>query len=308
MSCSGSGEPTEAIVDLEATAYEVCSIDTLGRLQCADTSGESWNFQDMVLGSNSYIELDASQTDMCALEDNDGDGAGSIHCFRIETLGLADVYDVYEGPYTSFTANGANICGIGLDGEIDCPGATADSGLDAPPAGPFVKLWSIDNSFITGVCGLTSDGGLECFGDEGFTAEFAKCDIPSSGVVDVDMGGAPFPMVLTEDGTITGWVYYSDFFGCISESVPGAVAVETGQNVVCTLDGSSAITCIDLNTNPDSSAVDEDSILENAPEGSFSWLAGNPNNIGSFMCASSGYEITCWGDGWNDGVSQTFSF
>jgi len=165
-------------VELEATAYDVCPIDVSERMRRADFNDVSWKFGDMVLGSNNYIELHASQTHMCGLEDNDADGAGWVHCFKLEALELVGEYDVYQAP----------------------------------------------------------------------------------------------------------------------------------QHVVCTLDDLGEISCIDVNTDAGSSDVDEDSILENAPEGSYHQLAGNPNNVGMFMCAPQGHEVSCWGDGWNDGVPQTFDF
>ncbi len=302
--CPGSEDLTEAIIELEATGYNVCSIDVLDRMQCAKNNGESYNFDDLALGSNSFIELDASQTLMCALEDNDGDGAGDVYCFKLADLELAGLYDVYEGPYTSFTVNGENFCAIDVDGAVVCPDAADGSGLTDLPDGVFEDLWSVDTSFVTGICALTSDGVLECSGDEGFEEQLDECPLPASGVVDMDAGGTPFPIALTEDGELWGW----NNQGCVAEVARDATLVETGQHVVCTLDDVGEISCIDLNTDPSSSEVDDDSILENAPEGSYYQLAGNPNNVGGFMCASSGHEITCWGDGWNDGVAQTFSF
>ena len=87
----------------------------MGNLDCADKYGETWAFEEMSIGSNSYIDLGATNQIMCALEDNDGDGAGDIYCFILENLGLADLYDVYEGPYTSFSIDPGNgvICALG---------------------------------------------------------------------------------------------------------------------------------------------------------------------------------------------------
>ena len=307
MGCPGSSEDlTEAILEIEATAYDVCVIDVMDRMHCADHYGESWGFEDMVLGSNSYIELDSNQAHMCAIEDNDGDGAGPIHCFKLETLGLADSYDVYEGPYTSFSINQNTLCAIDLDGAVVCPDAVDGSGLESPPEGVFEDLWTIEHSFVTGGCALTAGGELECFGDEGFWSYVEACPLPTEDVVDMDVGGYPMPIALTGDGTLQGWSKSKE--ACVSEVDRGATLVETGQHVVCTLDDLGEISCIDINTDPEDSDVDEDSILENAPEGSYHQLAGNPNNVGMFMCASQGHEVSCWGDGWNDGVPQTFDF
>jgi len=315
--CPGSdSDAREIIIALEATGYDVCSIDALNRLQCANDEGV-WDLDDTFVGSNSFIALSSSQTDICALEDNDGDGAGDVYCFKPERL-LSGDYEEHAGPYTHFTAVGAagpfgqTVCGLDLDGAILCPDAEPGSGLDTPPEGPFVDLWGIQNSFHTGVCALSDGGALTCFGDEAFDDHFEECPLPTSGVMDVDVGGAPFPIVLTADGGLQGWSAYAnddlDDYVCLTESAVDAVAVETGQSVVCTLDSTSGISCIDVDTSSASSSSGEDSILKNSPTGSYSLLAGNPNNVGVFMCAASGYEVTCWGDGWNDGETQTFAF
>ncbi len=45
MGCPGSSEDlTEAILEIEATAYDVCVIDVLDRMRCADNAGESLGF------------------------------------------------------------------------------------------------------------------------------------------------------------------------------------------------------------------------------------------------------------------------
>jgi hypothetical protein len=300
----GTASEAPILIELEATAYDVCAIDVSNHLHCADKYGLSWNMADLALGSNQYIELDANQTHLCALEDNDGDGAGDIHCFKLENLHLLGAFDVHAGPYTSFSFSGGQPCGVQLDGSVVCPEAEAGSGIDSPPVGSFENLWTVQNSLMTGVCARASDGVLTCFGDEGFEEQIAECPLPTADVVDMDVGGYPFAIALTSDGQLSGW----SNIGCVSEAAPGAGLVETGQNVVCTLDDLGAIACIDLNVDPGSSEVDDDSILENAPAGSFEQLAGNPNNVGQFMCASAGPAITCWGDGWNDGVPQTFDF
>ena len=315
--CPGSdSDAREIIIALETNNVDVCGIDALNRLRCSNDEGV-WDLDHTFVGSTSFIALSSSQRDVCALEDNDGDGAGDVYCFRPERL-LSDVYEVHEGPYTHFTAVGAAgpfgqiVCGLDPDGAIHCPDAEPGSGLDTPPEGPFVDLWGMEDSFRTGICALSADGALTCFGNDDFTDWYEECPLPTSDVIDVDMGGAPFPVVLTADGALSGWSAYAnddgDDYVCLSESAVDAVAVETGQSVVCTLDSTSAISCIDIDTSSSSDTSGEDSILKNSPAGSFSLLAGNPNNVGTFMCAASGHEVTCWGDGWNDGEPETFSF
>ena len=43
------------------------------------------------------------------------------------------------------------------------------------------------------------------------------------------------------------------------------------------------------------------------PEGSFELLSIE-GTWGALACASSGNEVSCWGDGWNGGVPSTFTF
>lgn len=300
MSCHGVDGDAGIIVDLEATGYDICGIDGAGHLECANKSGETWAFEEMSIGSNSYIDLGSTNQHMCALEDNDGDGSGAIYCFILENLGLADLYDVYEGPYTEFSIDPGQgiICALDTDGDIECIDPPANGGFDAIPSGPFVDTMIHPN----GLCGLAADGTLSCSGDEWFEAWTLgpDCVLPTTDVIDMDLA-ADLPMVLTADGTITGW---SDWQDCFSASEPGAVAVELGAGVVCTLGSDGSVACVDLD-GADSEYGDI--LADTAPAGSFEHLAGNPINVGSFMCASAGSEVTCWGDGWDATTPQTFT-
>ena len=181
-------EDGESLIALEATGYFVCGIDAHGSLDCTlKDGGAPMNLTD--LEDFQYVDLSANQLSVCAVRDNDGAGTGDIHCFTSNIGYGHGFYDVYEGNFSAVT-NRNGVCGL-EDGEIVCFESPSDAGYESFASGPFTDIWDYGTGHADGVFSVRADGSLALRGNGYFEDQQEVCPLPTTGVLDVDVGPGP---------------------------------------------------------------------------------------------------------------------
>ena len=186
--------PTGDFVQVSATGGAACVLDPAGAITC-------WGTNPPVLPGERYTVFEASDPGVCALEPDQQVVCSQIQSEPFDVL-VGDYVDLafyasmlcgldssgyvecasYDAPltlhtdvmppdarYASIDAFGDAMCGIRIDGTLDCVGTTPVDGT-APPTGTFVDV-AVGGSLR---CAIRTSGSVVCWGQN----DVGQLDVP----------------------------------------------------------------------------------------------------------------------------------
>ena len=193
---------------------------------------------------------------------------GTVECWGDNAYGQADAP---SGQFSMISADWDHSCGIRSDGTVECWGNNA-SGQADPPSGRFVAI--SDGGYHS--CGLRDDSSVECWG----RSAFGRIDAPSGRFAAVSAGG-DHSCGIRDGGAVECWGY--DGLGQIDAPANQFMEVSSGWSHSCGIRSNGTVECWG-----DNSVGRTD-----APSGQFTAIsAGSEHSCG----IRSNGTVECWGD------------
>jgi alpha-tubulin suppressor-like RCC1 family protein len=341
---SSGGTGTSSAIAVSAGWAHTCAITSQGGAECwgGNASGELGNGTTTdsfvpvqvtgLTGGVTAVTEGAFHT--CALT-----SAGGVECWGANALGLlgngtttdSSVPTPVSGLSSGVIAISAGIewtCALTSGGGVECWGAngggqlgngtTTDSSVPVPVSGLSSGAVAISAGFEH-TCALTSAGGVECWGQNGFgdlgdgtTGDIQSVPIQvvglTSGVVAITSSHAFNTCALTSAGGVKCWgsnIYGQLGNGTTTDSgVPvsvsglssGVTAVSGGEDFVCALTSAGGVECWGSNSFGElGNGTTTDSSLPVPVSGLSSGVAAISAGGGHTCALTSAGGVECWG-------------
>ena len=162
--------PSGPFVQVATASTAACALRADGTLACWGFQGSDYYFGGYMVSPDhiveemptegSFVQLDAGSDTMCALGDD-----GNATCWGMRDLTTPYAFEggvgTLDGPFTEISLGthtaDRNVCGITLDGDLECAYAYGDGVTTAE--GPFLDV----SSGWYHSCALDNDGHMTCW-------------------------------------------------------------------------------------------------------------------------------------------------